>query len=211
MPKLSKPVMWAIVALAGTVIWYLMPTQDTPTASRSARTAKIASKSDGISQADLDAHFPRYTGGKRNPFIPGVVNEAPGSQGSDSIAGGKSDWALTGINSINGDQTACIENSATSESVFLKKGQTWNGLKVVKIADSGVLFEDPLGQQTTLGFKAPAAEKNTASADQNAPTVAGVEPLPPLPSFGGYGSQRPYAVLRRRMRNRDYSEGQNDQ
>ena len=112
----------------------------------------------------------------RDPFIPGVATDNASQDASDQIAGGKSEWALTGMNSINGDQTACVENSATNESVFLKKGQTWNGLKVVSIADSGILFENQLGQQTTLGFKIPESDKGTtvAAPDQNAPVLAGI-------------------------------------
>ena len=212
MPKLSKPILVSIIALVVTVIWCLLPQPATAPAHHSSITKETEATSDGFTKEDLDAHFPRYTGGSRDPFIPGVVTETVNAD-SSSVAEGKSGWALTGINSIDGDETACVENNASNESVFLKQGQTWNGLKVVSIADSGVIFENQLGQQTTLGFKIPAPDKDTsavaAGGDQNAPALAGIEPLPPLPYYGN--NQRPYAVLRRRYRGRDYSQGQDDQ
>jgi len=211
MPKFSKPFLVTIIASALILVWYFLSPQDTTTTHHAAHTTKIASNTDGFTAADLDAHFVRYAGGSRDPFIPGVLNVTGNGQ-SGSLAEGKSGWALTGINSVDGDQTACVENTATNESVFLKKGQTWNGLKVVAVAESGVLFENQLGQQTTLGFKDPEPDKGTpgvaAGIDPNAPSVAGIEPLPPMPL---YGNQRPYAVLRRRNRRRDYTEGQYDQ
>ncbi|MDR3707040.1 MAG: hypothetical protein P4L33_01970 [Capsulimonadaceae bacterium] len=213
MPKVSRPIIYSGLALAvGLAYIYLNPS--TPTATkRTVHSTKLAAvRQDGFTDEDLKAHFPRYAGGARDPFVPGVRQSNEGDQAASSIAGGKSGWALTGVNEVDGDQTAVVENSSTKESVFLKKGQSWNGLKVLSMTDNGILFENALGQQTTLGFAEPQPDKqasaNGAGVNSTTPSAAGVEPLPPLPTGG---NQRPYAILRRRMRGRDFTEGQNDQ
>lgn len=209
MPKVSRPIIYSVLALIVGLAWlYLNPS--TPTTTKHAtRLLKSASSSqDGFTDEDLHAHFARYFGKDRDPFIPGVRQAGEADQLASSIAGGKSGWALTGVNSVNGDETAVVENASTKESVYLKRGQQWNGLTVMSMSENGVLFENALGQESTLGFAAPQADNLASASNPNAPSLTGIEPLPALP-YGG--NQRPYAILRRRQRGRDYTEGQNDQ
>jgi len=140
----------------------------------------------GIMPEDLTAHFPRYPGGSRNPFIPAVVS------GSALAAGNKttSSWALTGINSIDGVTTALVENGATGDSVFLKVGDHWNGLHVVSIGSQSATFVDPNGKVTQLSFPLVApdtTENGSPSAQapqQNSPfPVSGTVPTGGIPPF----------------------------
>ena len=134
--------------------------------------AAQAADPNGLLPADLKAHFPRYAGGTRDPFAPGVVIAHALPKPAAAPAGrAQTGWALTGINSVNGVASALIENSATGESVFLQPGDQWNGLRVVSIKSDRVLFRNALGHEDTLTF-APASRST-----RRAP--AGPGPPPP--------------------------------
>jgi hypothetical protein len=180
--KQNKLLSAVIVVLALVAIsLYASPNNDTAVT----KTTSVSTSSDSSQTASNDvensttAHFARYTGTSRDPFIPGVALDNPDSGGPGSLVNG-SKWQLTGINSINGITSALIENADTS--VFLKVGDRWNGLRVASISDDAVNFINSLGQVTQLGFAPPPepADSGIGGLGTNAPSVSQVSPLPPL-------------------------------
>ncbi len=151
-----------------------------PTAS----TSQSAAEQAAAQQLAYDSErFPRYAGKSKDPFIPVVVPETGGGSGSGGLRGRQGSWSLTGINSIDGSTQALIENGS-GDSVFLKKGDNWNGLRVVAIESEDIVFENALGQKTTLGFSdqnEEAGPANTAvPASNSIPSINNLAPLPPL-------------------------------
>jgi hypothetical protein len=191
MAKVSRPIVYTVVGslVVGAIVFLTQP--DTPTAKKRTLTSRSSSTSvDGISDADLKAHFDRYKGGVRDPFAAGVVANLPGMgvPGAPAIPTGKSGWQLTGINVINGVKSALIENAATKDSAFLKVGDTWNGLHVVAIQDETVQLTNAVGQQTSLTFAAAPDDKSASvgvsgssgPVDPAVPSLSAIQPLPPI-------------------------------
>jgi hypothetical protein len=213
MPKVSRTIVWSIVAgITGiAVLWLTQPqTPTTTTHIRASHSAAAAGSTDGITQADLHAHFPRYTGTSRNPFAP-LVAEATLPNGSSpsgfTIAGqggAQSGWSLTGIDTVNGVTSALVENGKTGESVFLHPGQHWQGFRVAALESNAVILTDPAGQQTRLAFitTVPDSQKptpgptasTTAPGAASTPSMDSISPLPPMPfsSNGRRGRRRGY-------------------
>jgi hypothetical protein len=185
MPKLSKQqrIIYGIIAVLVVVCIYLYATPEQTSTSHTQVVVTSTSQDQTTYDPadDTNAHFPRYVGSSRDPFIPGVsLNDGQTSGSGSMVSSGK--WALTGINTIDGTTTALIENSGTSESDFVKVGDTWNGLKVVAISDNSVAFVNALGLPTQLGFAAPPTptDQLNAGLNQNTPSINQIMPLPPL-------------------------------
>jgi len=179
-----------IIGVGIIVVLYLYLTPDSSTVSHPAAiVADDTSDSTATTDVedDTNVHFPRYVGSNRDPFIPKIAADNPNPNGPGGLVNGKT-WQLTGINSINGQTTALLENSQTQQSVFLKVGDGWNGLTVISISDDAVNFVNSLGQVSQLGFAQPDSPSNTAENQvpgSNGPSVNQINPLPPLtPNFG---------------------------
>lgn len=191
MPKVSRPVIYTALAAVAAYALVLNTQPDTTTTRHvflTRNTTQAAADPNGILPEDLNAHFPRYSGGARDPFAPEVVIARPKTVTGASAGRNRTNatgWALTGINSINGVASALIENSATGDSVFLQPGDRWQGLRVVAIKDDRVVFQNALGREDTLTFAPPADDKTNASGNP----AAGAAPsapsiplsLPPYP------------------------------
>jgi len=210
MPKVSRPIVYTALAAVAAYALFLNTQPDKPTTRRVSHTLLSARASDpnGILPADLNTHFTHYTGGKRDPFVPGVTVARLRVQKAaepPTLSGSRTGWALTGINSVNGVRSALIENSATGDSVFLQPGDRWNGLRVAAIQSSSVLLKDGQGHGDTLTFAAPP-DDGSGSTDTGTGSKTGksggppslppypVAPLPirPLP---GTTAQRPLPPL----------------
>ena len=193
MPKLSRPVVYTFVAAVAAYAAFLLSQPDAPTARHSVRVvtaARPVADADGITAADLNAHFPRYAVGTRDPFVPRVVPPKPPGGGGMGLGGARDAWALTGIYTINDTLNALVENRTTGESLSLKPGARWRGLRVLSIGDNSVVFENALGQHTKLAFAQPADEgprPNAAGGKFSLPAlrvVSPVGPLRPMPIIG---------------------------
>ena len=195
MPKVSRPVVYTALAAVAAYALVLNTQPDTATVRHTTqrvmtRTTQAADPS-GVLPADLSAHFPRYTGGARDPFAPGVVLPRPKASAPSAATAralsAQTGWTLTGINSVNGVSSALIENAATGESVFLQPGDRWNGLRVVSIKPDRVLFQNALGHQDSLTFAQPPDEDSGKSGGPSVPALPALRlptaaaPLPPYP------------------------------
>ena len=189
--KVSRPVIYALVGAlcVGAYLYLTNPDQSaTPTKHRATtKTTTVIADADGITAADYNAHFPRYPGSGRNPYVPGILSASQqnasaaaalgaGSGGLGGKAGGA--WTLTGVNVINGIASALIESSS-GDSVTLQKGDQWHGLRVTSLSGDAVTFTNALGQTTELSFDSgtSAGANPTAPA---VPSLSQIRPLPPL-------------------------------
>jgi len=213
--KVSRPIVYTLLgaAVIGTLVFLNQP--DATTAKHIVKLPHTAkTDANGISEEDLNAHFARYTGGARDPFVAGVVPVNPNSAPNPLASGGKSGWVLTGVNQVNGVDSALVENG--TDSVFLKVGDTWNGLHVVSIQQDDVQLVNALGQKTDLTFAAPPDDKSTTgtlpsgttvTADGNNPAVPDLSSIEPLPAITSNYQGR----SRRRSRGRFQSGDQTPQ
>lgn len=180
MVKVSRPVIYTIVAGAALYAVVLFTEPETPTrrpGAASARTsaASRASRDTGsnITKEDLNAEFPRYAPAipaARNPFKPGVAAKNRGGSGVSAVTvdprllplgggpGRNQTWKLTGISSVNGVRSALVENGRPEDSMFLKAGDRWNGLSVAVVEPDAIVFVNNLGQRTRLTFEVSAPE-----------------------------------------------------
>ena len=199
-PDRMRIIGWAAVAVFAVVAVYLnfgSPSSTSTTAHPHAMyssTAVASTSADGLTPADYTAHFARYAGGKRDPFIPLVATADQGGLGGRG-SGNQGEWQLTGITSVNDVPSALVENTGSGESVFLTKGAKWRGLTVVAVGSDSVQFVNALGQSTELAFpvtdnsqtngpgRPPAASSAPAAAappvaSSSLPTASQVTPLP---------------------------------
>jgi len=177
MPKVSRPLVYTVLAAIAVYAVFLQMQPSPPVAKhlvRASSTAGAEANADGVTDADRSAHFPRYIGGKRDPFVAAVSTTHTRKNGDN--------WLLTGINSVNGVRTALVENSATGESVFLSIGDRWNGSRVVAIDPEFVELQNAFGQTIHMPFNEQDAAENTDSSSQAFPSLRAIRPLPPLPT-----------------------------
>ena len=186
--KISRPAVYTAVAAVAVYAVVLLTQPDAPAPTHKRRPVRSARADAGaFTDADLSAHFARYQAGKRNPFL----SRLPAVKPQAGAGGGKRDeWTLTGINIINGVPNALVENSATGDSVFLKPGDRWHGLRVLSIGTDAVAFLNALGQQTHLAFR-PLEAVASGPGDrapgggfrlQGLGTVAPLAPMPVGPN-----------------------------
>ncbi len=205
MAKISRPAVYTFVGAVAVYAWVILTQPDAPTPAHKVRaTRPAASHAEDLAAADLAAHFTRYQAGKKNPFLPHLPASA-GMAAEKTAHAEQGKWTLTGISSINGVPNALVE-SAAGDSVFLKPGDRWRGLRVLSIGTDAVILLNALGQQTSLAFRPLGASLPDAGA--GAPGVGGfqlqplgtvspmpvtpgsIRPLPPLPSFGAPPAQK---------------------
>jgi hypothetical protein len=180
-PASKGPSRIVIYTLVGAVAVYAYVLNTTPPAPSTHRTTHVTKKQsstadNGITPEDLTAHFTRYAAGTKDPFLPAIdlhPGQAPGVPGS-----GGGEWSLTGVNTIDGVTTATVENPSTADSVFLKAGDRWNGLRVRQVNQDNVVFENALGQDTRLAFPGNNADETNGTTEMSSKGT----PAPAAPS-----------------------------
>ena len=191
MAKISRPVVYSFVGAAVAYAIVVLTQPDAPaTKHRVHITSHAKAAADDFTDEDLAAHFGRYSPSTPNPFLPALLlGKAAGSK----VSAGPSGWALTGINILNGVPNALLENGKTNDSVFLKPGDGWQGLRVLSIGDDTIVFINALGQQTHLSFTVTEKDTHTGPNGAGGPfrLPPGVGPLPPMPVGPGNISPMP--------------------
>lgn len=196
MAKISRPAVYTAVAAVSVYAVVLLTQPDAPAPTHKRVIMRHArADADSYLANDLSAHFARYQAGKRNPFLSKLPAAKPPA-GAGSAAHGE--WVLTGINIINGVPNALVENSATGDSVFLRPGDRWRGLRVLSIGTDAIAFLNALGQQTHLTFRpleavAPAPGSREPGGGFRLQGLGTVVPLAPMPV--GPSNIRPLPVL----------------
>lgn len=165
MAKISRPVIY--VAVLGVIAYaaVVLTEPDAPAkkvAPRTAKTTVTAPK--GYTEEDLKASFPRYLSKEKDAFKPVVVAKQRSLPGTAPAGGAlpgnlaqlagleKGVWLLTGVTSVNGVRSALVENGSTGESIFLKPGTVWKGLRVAAVESDAVVLVGPQGAKTRLAF-----------------------------------------------------------
>jgi hypothetical protein len=183
--KVSRPIIY--LAVLGAIGYAAVLLTEPEAPARKAGTTRTTASGPkaplGFTAADLTASFPRYTGKNRDAFAPKIVAR---KRTAEAVAGGMVPplppgmatgiWVLTGISSVNGVQSALVENSSTGETVFLKPGDLWSGMVVKGIEPEGVILVNAQGKSTRLVFAQPP-EEGGASKGTVPPVV--------LPAPGG--------------------------
>ena len=183
MAKISRPAVYTFVGAVAVYAVVLLTQPDPPASPRKIHVARRApAEASDFTQDDLNAHFARYGGGKRNPFLSGLPPAKPG--GAAGAQPGQ--WTLTGINVLNGVPSALVENGTTGESAFLRAGDRWRGLRVASIGPGAVSFVNALGQRTRLAFRdldapVPTPHVTDRGGFRLPPLGTANVTLPPLP------------------------------
>ncbi len=206
MAKISRPAVYTFVGAVAVYAWVILTQPDPPVPTHKTHAPRPAAPGvDSFAAADASAHFARYQTVKKaglDPFLPHLPASAAGPA-LHAAHPEQGKWTLTGISSINGVSDALVENSDTGDSVFLKPGDRWRGLRVLSIGTDSVAFLNALGQQTSLTFRPlgvslPETGAQQLGAQQSAgfhlqplgtasPLPVGpgnIRALPVLPSFG---------------------------
>lgn len=177
MASLKGPVPLVLGAAVLVYVVFSMTGSNTTTKSSSStgRTGK------GQATKTTEVRFSPYVSRGHNAFMPLVLQErlAGGDGVGFSPDGGASQWNLTGISTVNGVQTAVLENSSSKEVVFLRQGEVWNGHRLMSVDGTSVLFHTKEGRPIRVNFAEPADVKPAA--------VTAVQPLPTAggQQFGG--------------------------
>jgi hypothetical protein len=159
--KISRPIIYtAVLGVAAYAAVVITEPEAAPKRPTTPTKRAASSLPNGLTEADMKARFARYNAPARDAFKPLVVASKSSvnaaNRQSQSLLGVDGAWALTGINEVNGTPIAVIENASTRDSQFLQVGDTWKGLRVQSVSSDGLVFVNAQGQQTRLGFVAPA-------------------------------------------------------
>ncbi|GAB4459629.1 MAG: hypothetical protein OHK0029_22430 [Armatimonadaceae bacterium] len=190
--KVSRPIIYTAVLGVVAYAAFLLTEPEAPPKKPKARTTASASKApEGFLEEDLNARFARYTGVGKDAFMPGVVpkrsldNPAAAPTEIIATAAPGATWVLTGITTVNGVESALIENRSKEEIAFLQVGDTWNGLRVIAIEPKAVVLANAEGRETRLAFvetiedepakpgASPSPATNTAPAPTRNPATGG--------------------------------------
>ena len=198
MAKISKPLIYVATLLVVGGVGYVL-TEPEATVKKAEthagqRSIVIGKATDNlITDADRHVRFPLYAATGRDAFLPRVVASRALTTASTAgkpgtfRQGGRGVWVLTGINSINGQVNALLENSASNDTQFVKVGDDWNGQHVVKVTEDMVVLVNGMGQRTELTFPSldDAAKKPDAgpTAPEKPLGVAPPAPGTPPPPF----------------------------
>lgn len=218
--KSSLPILIGVLVVA--VIFGLSGGNEAPTTKKKGLgmgafpTATKKKKGDiEYTQEDEKAKFGSVDTAATNAFKPQIVRRDVNSQlrtgASNGIpplfAGGEAGWTYTGNMEVNGKPNALLENSGTGEGVFLKPGEKWKALTLVKVNEDSIVLDGPGGYRKTVYFNANTEEAPAEVAPLNPmqpgnPRMAGaigngglmaeqnnLNSLPPVEGFGGNDRQ----------------------
>lgn len=163
MIKISKPILYTLLIGGGAALYFLTTPDDPPT-KHTKKTAKSAAMAqNGITEADLKAHFARFTVASRDAFAPKVIPKKSSAllgnpNAKNGMQGPTGTWALTGINVINGVRTAVMENGSTHDILSLKPGDSWNGLRVASVGEDSIEVINAQNQKSRITFVDPKAD-----------------------------------------------------
>jgi hypothetical protein len=182
-PLFSRPLTWvAIVALG--IAGFIMTEPDqtkpakTPT-TKLKKKAKPVAREEVFTKEDKTAQFGRVKDELRNSFRP-IVAKSGRMGGADGMAnilpgdftGGDGNWIYTGTVETDGVMMALIENRATGDAVFLKRGERWRSCYVVDITQENIVMRGPSGEKALGLVDAPASIARTSGSGRASSPVA---------------------------------------
>ncbi|HLO97840.1 MAG TPA: hypothetical protein VK171_04520 [Fimbriimonas sp.] len=154
-----------------------------------------------VIEEDYKIRFDSVQDNLRNSFVPILTKKSLNAPTSingipSSFTNGEATWIYTGNMTVDGVPNALLENTASGDGVFLRPGEKWRKLRLVKVNDLSIVLEGPNGATKTVFFVDPS----TNNPDQGV-SVPGPATLPPVgqpgnqnqfnnqtqPPFGGGG------------------------
>jgi len=150
-----------------------------PLASKS----KNASGGTDYIPADYTVHFAVLKDAAKDAFQPAVTKAS--LAGADPgglpgyLTGGDTNWQYTGSVQVNGNTQALLENTKSSDSVYLNVGQHWKHGKVKRISDSDVQLEGDNGKLFTVKMSEGDTKKDNVTVAQNEDATATAAVQPP--------------------------------
>lgn len=157
----------------------------TTTAAKPKKKTTVANKS-GFLPEDYEAKFASYPTPVRNSFKPLVEKRKMTTVPPESaivtgvfpasLTGGEGNWMYTGYAEVDGVRQGLLENSSTSESVFLRAGQKWKLLVVRSISENDMVVAGADGKPITIPVGDVANEQR---ANPNVVPPGGVAPVNP--------------------------------
>lgn len=180
MAKVSRPVLYTALlgVLAYAVVVYTEP--DSKRAPAKPKRTTVASPANAqFTKEDYDRRFDSYDAELRNAFKPGIVRLGGDSllaQRLDglptALTGGDPNWRYTGTATIDGVRVALIENSVTSEGVFLHEGESWKQAVLTKIDDEAIVMVGPGGGVRRIRLGEPDVDPDPLPLTGGTSTVA---------------------------------------
>lgn len=187
MAKISRPVLYGLIGVAGVAAW-IMTEEKTPvgTGKKVSRVAKKSTKAGGTfteeDYAATSASFDPVDKVGGNAFDPDVkrirgaseLNLMP-DQVPAELAGGDPNWVYTGTAEIDGKPTALLENRVTLESAFVNQGEKWQRTTIAQILPQGIVLAGPSGKKVKLTLNNGEATVTGASERM----ASGFQPVTP--------------------------------
>lgn len=156
--KLSRPVIYALVAAAALAAYFLLP-EDVTRRGRprtNPKTSASAKLPEGFTDADLKAKFEPVNIAVRDAFVPLVIRSggAETAAAPDAVpsvlTGGDPNWYFTGMVEIDGVPMALIENKVSGEGAFVKHSEAWKAATVTGIHPYSLTLAGKDGKTYTL-------------------------------------------------------------
>ncbi|MBS1714243.1 MAG: hypothetical protein JST30_07885 [Armatimonadetes bacterium] len=182
-PFFARPLTWVALAALG-IAGYVMtePEQSKApktTSSRPKKKSTTAAKEEVFTKEDTTATFSPVKDQVKNSFRP-IVAKSGRFGGADGMAnvlpgdftGGDGSWVYTGSVETDGVMMALIENRATGDAVYLKRGERWKSSYVVDITEDSVVMRGPSGEKALGLVDAPASIARTGGGGRASTPVA---------------------------------------
>lgn len=201
-PQLKK----LLIGAGALVVVVLMIPQSTPTKPGPKKpppgfASSKKNNNEVVIKEDYEIRFDSVQDDLRNSFVPILTKKnlsAPASINGipSAFANGEATWIYTGNMTVDGVPNALLENTASGDGVFLRPGEQWRKLKLVKVNDMSIVLEGPNGAVKTVFFVDPSTNNPDSGV-----SVPGPATLPPVgqpgnqnqfnnqtqPPFGGGG------------------------
>jgi hypothetical protein len=142
-----------VLALAG-LVYASFGGDDTPTHTTATTHSKDKSSIPaGYAPEDFQgARFANYTEPPKDAFLPAISKAGPTAgtpSGLDAAwAGGEVGWAYTGYVVFDGKPQALLENSNTSDGMYVAAGQPWKTSTIEKITPDTLVLATKTGPHT---------------------------------------------------------------
>lgn len=187
----GNPQMKKLLIVAGVlvVVVLMFPSSPAPVTKGKGKVGQFGSsttkkgKEELVTSEDYKIRFDDVDSGLKNSFVPILTKKTAGSPSAingipSSFTGGDSTWIYTGNMTIDGVPNALLENTSNSDGVFLRPGERWRKLKLVKVNELNIVLEGPNGATKTVYFVDPTLN------NPDSVSVAEMGSLPPVNQGG---------------------------
>lgn len=165
-------------------------------------------KTDIFEKEDYTAKFGSIDSETKNAFKPLLAKKDNESNAKPvatngipaTFAGGDANWVYTGNMTVDGTPNALLENTQSSEGVFLRPGEKWKNMQLKEVRSDSIVLEGPNGYTKTVFFATNPEVKpvepgrvaaNAGTTTTPPPGATNAQTLPPADaSQGGNGRRR---------------------